>query len=396
MTDDDRRALRWQREPGQAPALIIDGHLDLALNALSWNRDLTQDVDALRGQERREGEVGPGRGRNTVTIPELRRAAVGLSLATVLARTGGAPTPALPRYATAEIAYGMAQGQLAYYRMLERQGHLRMVRDRDALRDHWTAWSAWHDAGGPPGQEPPHGIVLLMEGADAVPAPEHLAGWFDDGLRVLGLTHYMDSTYAHGTGTEGGLKPDGPELLAAMQTLGMVLDVTHLADQSFWEALESWDGPVLASHQNARALVPGQRQFDDDQLRALIERGAVIGAALDAWMLVPGWIRGETSPDVVGLDALVDHLAHVCTLAGDTAHVAIGSDLDGGYGTEQTPRDLDTIADLQKLPALLAERGFAPADVDAVMHGNWLRFLAAALSAPRAWVGREPPAMSGR
>ena len=379
MTDDERRAARWTREDDGPPALVIDGHLDLAMNALMLNRDLTLEVDALRAHERAEGMSEPGRGRNTVTFPELRRSGVGLSLATVLARTGGAPTPALPRYATSEIAYGMAQGQLAYYRMLERQDHLRLLKDRRALRGHWAEWQAWHTVGAAVGAEPPHGIVLLMEGADSIPSPEHLAQWHADGLRVLGMTHYMDSTYAHGTGTEGGLKPLGPDLLAAMAALGMTLDATHLADESFWQAMDLWEGPVLASHQNARALVPGQRQFDDDQLRAIIERDGVIGGALDAWMLVPGWVRGETRPDVVGLDALVDHLTHVCELAGSTRHVAIGSDLDGGYGTEQTPRDLDTIADLQKLPALLRARGFGQGDVDAILHGNWLRFLDAAL-----------------
>ncbi len=381
MTDAERQAARWARSGAGPPLLTIDGHLDLAMNALLWNRDITLEVDALRAFERAAGEVGPGRGCNTVTIPELRRAGIGLSLATVLARTGGAPTPALPRYASAEIAYGMAQGQLAYYRMLERQGHVRLVRTRAMLEDHWEAWRGWHADGAPAGAEPPHGVVLLMEGADSVPSPEYLASWFDDGLRVLGMTHYMDSTYAYGTGTDGGLKPPAMELLVAMAERGMVLDVTHLADQSFWEALDLWQGPLLASHQNARALVPGERQFDDAQLRAIIERGGVIGAALDAWMLHPGWVRGQTRPDVIGLGAVVDQLTHVCDLAGNTRHVAIGSDLDGGFGTEQTPVDLDTIADLQKLPALLRQRGFEEDDVRAVMHGNWLRFLSAALPA---------------
>ena len=379
MTDAERREARWSRTLDAPPALWIDGHLDLGMNALMWNRDLTLEVDAMRASERAIGLTGPGRGCNTVTLPELRGTGVALSIATVIARTGGAPTPALPRYATAEIAYGMAQGQLAYYRMLERLGHVRLVLDRDDLRAHWDAWTTWHAAGGSVGEEPPHGIVLLMEGADSIPAPEHVAGWHADGLRILGMTHYMDSIYAHGTGTEGGLKAPAPDLLAAMAEVGMALDLTHLADQSFWEALDLWRGPVIASHQNARALVPGQRQFDDDQLRAVIERDGVVGGALDAWMLVPGWVRGATSPDVVGLDALADHLAYVCELAGNARHVAVGSDLDGGFGTEQTPRDLDTIADVQKLPAMLRARGFSQTDVEAVLHGNWMRVLEAAL-----------------
>ncbi len=142
----------------------------------------------------------------------------------------------------------------------------------------------------------------------------------------------------------------------------MALDLTHFSDQSFWEALKLYDGPVHASHQNCRALVPEQRQFSDEQLRAIIERDGVIGAALDVWMLRPGWqspaMNNLTLADPVLLDAVVDHIDHVCQLAGDARHAAIGTDLDGGFGREQSPRDLDTIADLQKLPAMLARRGY--------------------------------------
>ena len=131
---------------------------------------------------------------------------------------------------------------------------------------------------------------------------------------------------------------------------------------------------MLASHNNCRALVPNQRQFTDEQITALIERDGIVGAALDAWMLYPGWVRGETSPQVLSLAAVADHIDHVCQLAGNSSHAAIGSDLDGGYGTEQTPHDLNTIADLQKLSELLANRGYSEADIAAIFHGNWLRF----------------------
>jgi membrane dipeptidase len=155
-----------------------------------------------------------------------------------------------------------------------------------------------------------------------------------------------------------------------------------LSDQSFDEALECYDGPVLASHHNCRALVGGQRQLTDDQIKRLLERGAVIGAALDAWMLYPGWVRGETRPEVVGIEAVADHIDHVCQLAGNADHAALGSDLDGGFGTEQTPRDLNTIADLQKIPDLLAKRGYSAADVKKIAHGNWVRFFQTAWSQP--------------
>jgi membrane dipeptidase len=172
----------------------------------------------------------------------------------------------------------------------------------------------------------------------------------------------------------GGLTDRGRPLLAALQKAGMIVDLTHLADIAFWEVLDIFDGPVLASHSNCRALVPDPRQFDDDQIKAIIARGGVIGGALDAWMLYTGWIRGETQPEVVGLDALVDHMVHICDLAGNTEHIGVGSDLDGGYGNEQTPHDLNTIADLQKIGPMLADRGFSDEDVQRVMHGNWLGF----------------------
>ena len=154
----------------------------------------------------------------------------------------------------------------------------------------------------------------------------------------------------------------------------MILDVTHLSDESFSEALDRFDGPVMASHNNCRALVPGQRQFSDEQIRRLVARGAVIGVACDAWMLYPDW-KIETMPrETVKLEAVAEHIDHICQLAGNCRHAGIGSDLDGGYGTEQTPLGLDTIADLQKLAAILSSRDYSDADIDAVCHSNWLEF----------------------
>ncbi|HEY8744745.1 MAG TPA: membrane dipeptidase, partial [Chloroflexota bacterium] len=219
------------------------------------------------------------------------------------------------------------------------------------------------------------GFIISMEGADPIVSPEQVPEWYAAGLRIVGLTHYGVSTYAHGTGTEGGLTPLGKPLLQAMEAAGMLLDVTHLADQSMAEALDAFGGTVLASHHNCRALVPGDRQLTDDQIRRLVGRDAVIGAAMDDWMLYPGWVRGESDPGLVSLSDVVDHIDHVCQLAGNSRHAAIGTDLDGGYGTEQTPGDLDTIADLQKLPALLEQRGYTRQDVENIMHGNWLRLL---------------------
>jgi membrane dipeptidase len=225
----------------------------------------------------------------------------------------------------------------------------------------------------------PIGMVLAMEGADPVTEPEELPYWFNRGLRQINLVHYGVNRYAAGTGAEGGLTADGRELLRQCERLGIALDVTHLADQAFFESLEGYDGPILASHQNCRAIVPGQRQFSDEQLQLLISRGGVIGASLDDWMLHSGWKVGETSRECVTLDRVADHIDRVCQLAGHHECAAIGTDLDGGFGREQAPLGVDSIADVQKLAAILAARGYEQDAIDAIFHGNWLRWLRASL-----------------
>jgi membrane dipeptidase len=357
--------------------LIFDAHLDLAWNALDWNRDLTLTVAEIRRQERGRGLTGKGQGCNTVSFPALREGKVGIFIATLLARLFRPNAiPAIERYNSMEAAYAAAQGQLSYYRLLEEQGVLRWIKDRHGLQGHARAWLADDNAGNP------LGFILSMEGADPILSPRQLADWWQSGLRIVGLTHYGISPYAHGTGTTGGLFPEGRSLLRAMEEVGMILDVTHLSDESFDEVMDLYGGPVLASHHNCRSLVPHQRQLADDQIKRLIQRGAVIGMALDAWMLSPGWVRGKTTPEEAGvrLEAVIHHVDHICQLAGNSDHVGLGTDLDGGFGKEQCPADLDTIADLQQLGGLLGRRGYDSQAVKKVLHGNWLRFFETAWS----------------
>lgn len=344
--------------------LLIDGHLDLAMNALIWNRDLTQSVYEIRRQE--TSMTQKGRAMGTVAFPEMRKGEVGVCLATVIARIARNGNPLLG-YNSPEIAYAMAQGQLAYYRILEAQGKIRIIKDWETLNAHVEEWL--NDSH----RNAPLGFILSMEGADPIINPKQVKSWWKDGLRVVSLSHYGVSTYAHGTGTKGGLTPLGRELLEEMHSIGMILDVTHLSEESFWEALDAFPGPVIASHNNCQALVPGDRQFSDEQIQALIKRDAVIGVALDAWMLYPGWVKGKTPNTVVDMQSVADQIDHICRLAGNRRHAAIGSDLDGGFGKEQCPHDLDTIADLQKIPILLEKMGYSEGDIKLIMHGNWLR-----------------------
>ena len=353
--------------------LLVDAHLDLAMNGVLWNRDLTLSAHETRAIERDAGMTQKGRGVGTVGFPDLRRGEVGLVFATVIARKNHGQNSDID-FRTPEIAYAQAQGQLALYRELERQKVIRLIRTRGDMAEWRRAWDADPATA-------PFGFVLLMEGADPIVEPDQARLWWEDGLRMVGLAHYGPSAYAFGTGSAGPLTDKGRALLAVMDDLGMAQDVSHLTDESFHEALDRFHGPVLASHSNCRALVPGDRQLSDDMIRRLVERDGVIGAVMDAWMLEPGWVRGVTTPERVTLASVVDHIDHVCQLAGNARHAAIGTDLDGGYGTEQTPNDLDTIADVQRITDLLRERGYTQADIELVMHGNWERWLRSALPA---------------
>lgn len=354
--------------------LIIDAHLDLSWNALQWNRDLLESVYTIRVKEGRL--AGKGRAQNTVCLPEMRAGHVALSFATMLARSTGHNAPHID-YGSQAQAYGAAQGQLAYYRGLEADGHVRILEDAPGLRSHIAEWKRWESDGAIQAKSPPLGFVISMEGADPIRDPAQLEAWWEAGLRLLGPTHYGPGRYAGGTGTELGLTELGKPLLQEMMRLGMLLDLTHLSDEAFWEAVAIYDGFVLASHNNCRALAPHQRQFSDVQLKLIIERDGVIGAAFDIWMLQPGFIKGSSN-ETVYIDDVVDHIDHICQLAGNSRHAAIGTDLDGGFGREQSPCDLDTIADLQQLPEMLAIRGYTESDIKNIMYGNWLRLLYAA------------------
>ena len=345
----------------------VDAHLDLAMNALVWNRDLTLSAHETRQLE--AGMTQKGRAAGTVGFPDLRQAGIGLCLATVLGRVN--PNGASPLdFRTHEIAHAHCRGELALYREFERQGVLRLIETKEALAAHLAEVDEGALADGAP-----IGIVLLMEGADPIVSPDQAESWWNAGLRVVGLAHYGPSAYAFGTDSAGPLTEKGRELVKEMDRVGMILDASHLTDESFNDALDRFHGPVLASHSNARALVPGDRQLSDEMIRRLLERDAVIGVVCDAWMLQPGWVRGESTPENVKIATIVDHIDYYCQMAGNADHVGIGSDLDGGYGTEQTPSDLDTIADLQRIAEILSERGYKDADIEKIMHGNWTRFL---------------------
>src|SRR5262245_61418115 len=371
--------------------LVFDWHLDLAWNALEWNRDITRTVADVRRREIEAGYKGPGRGVNTVTLPALREGHVAVVSATLLARHDrfGVQLGFIPKsgYESAEAANAMALGQLAYYRALERRGVIRILSDWSKLDAHVREWLARVDRQSRERERadaPPLGFVISMEGADPILSPDDVGEWWKAGLRIVSLSHYGNGRYSHGTGTPGPLNEQGPALLKAMEAAGMILDVTHLADDAMDQALDQFGGIVLASHHNCRALVDRQRQLRDSDIKKIVGLGGVIGAAFDCWMLDTGCGQGPGNiRRVATLQNVADHIDHVCQLAGSARHAAIGTDLDGGFGNEQSPADLDTIADLQKLPPILEKRGYSADDIRGIMYGNWLALM------KRAWTKKE-------
>jgi membrane dipeptidase len=348
----------------------IDAHLDLSMNAMEWNRDLRKPITAINDREKGLNDK-PDRAKATVSLPELRKGNIGLVVATQIARYV-APDNPLPGWHSPEQAWAQTHGQVAWYKAMEDDGEMVQVNDLHSLEKHIKLW---HD--GTSTQNKPIGYILSLEGADSIVTIQHLERAYNYGLRAVGPAHYGPGRYAQGTDATGFMGSKGHELLKEMERLNIILDATHLCDDSFWEALGHFSGHIWASHNNCRALVNHNRQFSDEQIKELVNRGAVIGAALDAWMMVPEWVRGVSTPKVMNcnLEVMIDHIDHVCQIAGNALHSGIGSDLDGAFGREQCPYDLETIADEQKIPALLKKRGYTETDIENIMYGNWLHFL---------------------
>lgn len=349
--------------------LIFDAHLDLAMNALEWNRDLRWPVPEIRESEKGMTDK-PDRGNNTVSFDAMRKGNIGLCVATQIARYVHKDNP-LPGWNSPQQAWAQTQGQLAWYKAMEEAGELTQITNLATLNIHLENWQ------NSTVKKKPIGYILSLEGADSIITIEHLERSYEQGLRAIGPGHYGPGTYAYGTNSVGGIGTKGKELLKEVARLNMILDATHLCDQSFWEAMDVYNGAIWASHNNCRKLVDHNRQFSDEQIKELLKRKAVIGMVLDAWMMVPNWERGKSTPQAmrVSLQQMADNIDHICQLAGNAMYVGIGTDLDGGFGKEQSPADIDTIADLQQVPQILKDRGYTTTDIENIMHGNFLRFL---------------------
>jgi membrane dipeptidase len=345
--------------------MIIDAHLDLAFNAVGMGGDLTLPLDQLRATE--YGTEAAARGETpTVSLPEIRRADVRVAFGTIFVQ---APTQNFhmtgPTYASPAEANAQGWAQMRYYQQLAGRGEIALIGDGPGLE------RALRGDGAKPG------IVPLMEGADPLRDTDELDAWYDAGLRIIGPA-WTGTRFSGGTGAPGPLTPLGRELMAALNAHRFALDTSHMAEESFWQALDLFNGPVIASHSNCRALTPTDRHLSDDMIRAILDRDGVIGVVLYNAFLQPGWTP-EQGKAAVPLAAAVRHIEHICDLAGDTRHVGIGSDFDGGFGVEALPAQISSIADLHRIGIALHAAGWSADEIAGVLGGNWARWLRAVL-----------------
>lgn len=328
--------------------LIADAHLDLAYNAMR-GRDVVRPA---------EQQAPDNEGTPSVGLPDLRRGGVGLVCGTIFCEP--ASRNAAHGYRTADEAAAMARPQLDWYHCIEAEGHIRIVRK----------------AGDVPTLPPPltH-VVLLMEGADPLRDAEDVRRWHEAGLRIVALA-WKRTRLAGGTGDPGPLTAEGADLVRTLDTFGMIHDVSHLAEASFWQLLDTSAGPVIASHSNCRALIPTDRHLSDEMIRALVVRNAVIGINFYDRFLVPPTQYGQRRAT---LDDVIEHVRRICEIAGSARHVGLGTDMDGGFGQERIPVEIPTSGHLPRVAQKLADAGFNGEDVRRIMGGNWVEFFATRL-----------------
>jgi membrane dipeptidase len=349
----------------------VDGHLDIAHNVLSSGRDVTLTLEELRACETPEQIDRDGVA--TVCLPALQAGGVGLVFATIFVEPHREGRPNLSRhiYYNAEEAHTQGVAQIGVYRSLAAQvPEVRLVgtqRDLTAVEQSFARG------------ERPVGLVFLMEGADPIREPAEVGWWVKQGVRLIGpawsATRYAGGTYKAGPVTEAGFA-----LLREMAAYNVVLDTSHLSEEAFWQAVEAYEGAVIASHSNPRTFVPGVRQLSDEQIKAIVSRDGIVGIVLYNAFLNATWRERKLKADVP-LDMLANAIDHVCQLAGDTAHTAIGSDMDGGLGRDEIPMGLDSSADFPRIADPLAARGYSDSDIAAILGGNWLRLLRQVLPA---------------
>lgn len=359
---------------------IIDAHQDIAYNMYSFGRDYRQSAAATRAREAGTRIPELQNGQSTLGWPEYQQAQLAVIFATLFVLPRKYKTNESERvdFATLEEAYLLTRAQMDIYNRLadESPDQFTLVKDLPGLKKVLNAWEA-----DPTGTHPV-GLVLSMEGAEGVSGPAELEEWWEEGLRLIGPV-WAGTRYCGGTNEGGRFTSEGLRLLENMANLGYTLDIAHMKEEPALQALDRYSGAIIASHANARALLkedPTQRHLTDTVIRSLVERDGVIGVVPFNRFLLSGW-KNTDPREQVTLEMVVDHIDHICQIAGDALHVGLGTDYDGGFGWPAIPLELNTIADLPKLAQPLTTRGYSPEEIEAIFSGNWQRLLERTLPA---------------
>ncbi len=364
--------------------IIVDAHEDLAWNMLTFNRDYSRSVADTRKLE--AGSLAPEKNGDTLLgWKDYQQGKVGLVFATLYV------TPQRycegewdwQCYADVQQAHTLYGAQIdAYERLIENHpDKFNLVTDKEDLDRVVSAWEKHNqaqedslDSVSENSQLPPVGLVLLMEGAEGVREPAELEWWRQRGVRIIGPA-WAGTRFCGGTREPGPMTKEGFALLEAMAALGFALDCSHMDEKAVLQALDVYPGQVIASHSNALALLKSSensnRHISDRVIHGLVERDAVIGVVLYNCFLKAGWRKGDRREEVK-LDSVVAQIDHICQIAGDTKHVGIGTDFDGGFGWQSTPDEINTIADLRKLIPLLQKKGYSDGHIEAILGGNWI------------------------
>jgi len=352
---------------------IIDAHEDIAWNMVDGGRDPLQS--ALLTREREKGSNIPAAlGNCTTGLPQCLAGRIGIVFSTLFvmpAHRARGRWKEQTNFSNSDQAFQQAMYQLDLYKELaDKEQRLQLIttaQELDQVVDSWTT----HDA------EPSVGFVPLMEGADPVREPAEVELWYEHGLRLIGPA-WAANRYTGSNGEPGPLTPLGRQLLDRMADFNMVLDLSHMAEEACLQALDSYDGTIIASHSNPRKFRDTDRNLSDDTIRQLAERGGVVGVVPFNIFLLPEWRIGD-SREPVSIQIVADIIDHVAQVTGSSEHVGMGTDFDGGFGCEAIPREMDTIADLGMVAQVLDQRGYSPADIERIMNGNWLRILRSSL-----------------
>lgn len=358
-------------------SIIVDAHEDIAWNTLCFGRDYLNSVYDIRRHEA-NGPVETVTGVAMLGLPEWLKGGVAVIGATLFTPPERRRTSLLEQhYSDADEAHALALRQIAIYeRMAQQSDQIKLIRTRADLESVLATWDGFDPtlAEDPQRGERQIGLVYLIEGGDSIREPAEVEWWYERGVRLIGPA-WAGTQYCGGTDEPGPLTPAGVELLKHMRPFNLVLDLSHMDDWAFLQSLDQYDGPVIASHSNPRALTNStNRHLSDEMITALIQREGVIGTLIFNKFLLKGWETGDAS-DAATVEAVVQAIDHVCQVAGDARHAAIGTDFDGGFGMRSTPAGFDTVADLQIIAPALEQRGYSTADVELVMNGNWVRVL---------------------